>query len=149
MLISQKCQYALRAIFELAKRKGQGPVKISEIAEAEAIPPRFLEVILSQLKQGGFVASQRGNEGGYMLIREPQDLTVGEVIRFVQGPLGPVGCVAGGRNSRCPLYGNCVFLPMWEKVRTAISEVYDKTTFQDLVEQERNRSDDYVPCYSI
>ncbi len=63
MHISQKCQYALRAIFELAKRKGQGPVKIAETAEAQAIPLRFLEVILSQLKQGEFVSSQRGNKG--------------------------------------------------------------------------------------
>ena len=63
MLVSQKCQYALRALFELAKRNGEGPVKIAAIAKAQAIPPRFLEVILSQLKQGSFVESQRGSEG--------------------------------------------------------------------------------------
>ena len=149
MLVSQKCQYALRAIFELARRNSKGPVKIADIAKAQAIPVRFLEVILSQLKQAGFVTSQRGNKGGYLLLRLPDDLTVGEVIRFMQGPMGPVECVAGGSKDRCPLYGDCAFLPMWEKARKAISDVYDNTTFQDLVEQEDQRAGKRAPCYSI
>ncbi len=150
MRISQKCQYALRAIFELAKRSGQGPVKISEIAKVQAIPPRFLEVILSQLKQAGFVDSQRGNEGGYFLVRDPQTLSVGDVIRFVHGSIGPVECVFGEQeDKKCPLYGNCVFLPMWKVAQQAVLDVYDKTTFQDLVEQDRQRAGRYVPGYAI
>jgi len=149
MFLSQKCQYALRAIFELAKRSGQGPVKIAEIAEAQAIPVRFLEVILSQLKQAGFATSQRGSKGGYLIIRSPGELTVGEVIRFMQGPVGPVECVAGVSKGKCPLYGNCAFLPMWEKVQKAVSGVYDNTTFQDLLDQEKQRSRKRVICYSI
>lgn len=150
MFLSQKCQYALRAIFELAKRKdGQGPVKIAEIAKAQAIPVRFLEVILSQLKQAGFATSQRGSKGGYLLIRSPGELTVGEVIRFMQGPVGPVDCVAGVSKGKCPLYGNCAFLPMWEKVQKAVSDVYDNTTFQDLVDQENQKSKKKAICYSI
>ena len=149
MLVSQKCQYALRAVFELSKRHGQGPIKIADIAEVQAIPPRFLEVILSQIKQGGFVASQRGSEGGYWLVRVPEQLTVGEVMRFVQGPIGPVECVAGNSDEKCPLYGNCAFLPMWEKVERAIAGVYDGTTFQDLVDQEREMAGQYIPGYSI
>jgi Rrf2 family cysteine metabolism transcriptional repressor len=149
MQLSQKCQYALRAIFELAKRNGRGPVKIAEIAKAQAIPVRFLEVILSQLKQAGFVSSQRGNKGGYMLIRPSDELTVGEVMRFMQGPVGPVECLVGGSKSKCRLYGNCAFLPMWEKVQKAISDVYDNTTFRDLVDQEKERSDKCAIHYSI
>jgi Rrf2 family protein len=149
MLVSQKCQYALRAIFELAKRNGQGPVKIAEIAEAQAIPLRFLEVILSQLKQAGFVASQRGNKGGYILVCSPTELTVGEVMRFMQGPVGPVDCVAGGSKDKCPLYGDCAFFPMWERVRKATSDVYDNTTFQDLVEQEKRNAGEHVLRYAI
>lgn len=149
MLVSQKCQYALRAIFELAKRSGQGTVKIAEIAEVQAIPVRFLEVILSQLKQAGFVVSQRGSKGGYLLVRSPNALTVGEVMRFIQGPVGPVDCVAGGSKDKCPLYGDCAFLPMWERVRQAISDVYDNTTFQDLVNQEKQKAGRHVLCYSI
>jgi len=150
MLVSQKCQYALRALFELAKRNGQGPVKIAEIAKAQAIPPRFLEVILSQLKRGGFVESQRGSEGGYFLIRAPHELTVGELIRFVQGPVGPVGCVTEtAKDNSCPFYGDCAFLPMWEKVKRAILDIYDNTTFRDLVDQEKQKVGEYVPAYSI
>ncbi len=149
MSVSRKCQYALRAVFELSRRSGEGPVKIAEIARAQAIPPRFLEVILSQLKQASLVASQRGNEGGYMIARPPEDLTVGEVIRFVEGPVGPVGCVTDAVKENCPLYPDCVFLPMWEKVRKAILEVYDNTTFQDLVDEERRKAGTGAPCYSI
>ncbi len=149
MYISQKCQYALRAIFELAKRNGRGPIKIAEIADVQAIPLRFLEVILSQLKQARFVSSQRGSKGGYVLSANPEELTVGEVMRFMQGPVGPVDCVVSGSKDKCPLYGDCAFLPMWEKVQTAISDVYDNTTFQDLVNQEKQRNKKKAIHYSI
>ncbi|MHC4480009.1 MAG: RrF2 family transcriptional regulator [Planctomycetota bacterium] len=148
-MVSQKCQYALRATFELAKFYGQGPTKIADIAEAEAIPARFLEVILGELKQGGFVQSRRGREGGYMLARDPREVRVGEVIRFVEGPIGPVGCVSADPGELCALHGDCVFLDMWEKVREAVADVYDGTTFQDLVEADRRRAQRYVPTYSI
>ncbi len=149
MHISQKCQYALRAIFELAKRKGQGPVKIAGIAEAQAIPLRFLEVILSQLKQGEFVSSQRGSKGGYILARSADELTIGEVMRFIQGPVVPVECITTGSKDKCPLYGDCAFLPMWEKVGEAISGIYDNTTFQDLVDQDRQKVKNAAFSYSI
>jgi len=150
MLISQKCQYALRAVFELSKRYGSGPTRISDIASAQAIPPRFLEVILSQLKQGGFVRSKRGNEGGYELAKDPGQVTVGEIIRFVEGPFGPVDCVMGKKkDNKCPFYGDCVFLPMWERVAEAVSDVYDSSTFQTLVENEAERTQKYVPSYAI
>jgi Rrf2 family protein len=147
-MVSQKCQYALRAVFELSKHFGKGPVKIAEIAEEQAIPVRFLEVILSQLKQGGFVESRRGRDGGYLLSRSPDRLAVGDVIRFVEGPIGPVSCVAGNPTDTCPLHGGCVFLSMWERAREAVTEVYDRTTFEDLVDEER-RSGRYVPSYTI
>ena len=150
MNVSQKCQYALRAIFELARQVDGGHVKIAELARAQAIPPRFLEVILSQLKQAGFVESRRGSDGGYLLARRAADLTVGEVIRFIEGPIGPVACVDGAQEQeRCPLHGSCVFLPMWEKVHEAMSEVYDTTTVQDLLDEEARMTTQYVPCYSI
>lgn len=150
MFLSQKCQYSLRAVFDLAANYGKGPIKIAQIAQRQAIPVRFLEVILSQLKQAGFVSSQRGPEGGYVLAQEPRDITVGDVIRFVEGPVGPVGCVAGQKAQEdCPLAGDCVFLPMWEKVREAMTGVYDSTTFADLVEQDRERAREHVPSYVI
>jgi Rrf2 family protein len=149
LLVPQKTQYALRAVFELARRHGQGPVKVSDAAEAQAIPPRFLEVILNQLKQTGFLDSRRGREGGYFLTRHPEQISVGEVMRSMQGSMSPVECVARSPRDRCPLYGDCVFLPMWQRAERALSDVYDGTSFQDLVAEEKRRAGEYVPCYSI
>ncbi len=148
-MISQKCQYALRAVFELAKHYGDGPVKIAQVATVQAIPARFLEVILSQLKQGGFVESRRGKEGGYLLARPPQELTTGGVIRFIEGPVGPVACVEGSAAEECPIYDHCVFLPMWEKVHQAMVAVYDSTTLQDLLDEEARMTGEYAPSYAI
>jgi Rrf2 family protein len=141
MLISQKCQYGLRAIFELARRESgqREPVSVAEIARAQAIPPRFLEIILGQLKQAGYVVSRRGPQGGYLLARDPAEITVGEVIEAIQGAIGPVHCLIDA-GPECPLYGDCVFYPMWERARAALSGVFDDTTFADLVAHEKRRT---------
>ncbi len=140
MQVSQKSLYALRAVLELAKHYGAGPVKIAQIAERQAIPQRFLEVILGELRRGGFVRSRRGNEGGYELARSPEDLTVGEIMIFVHGPIGPTACLVDEVEAqRCCLRAqpHCVFKAMWKKIHDAISSVYDGTTFGDLVLQEQ------------
>lgn len=136
MILSQKCQYALRAIYEITLRQDDWPVKSSEIAEAQAIPPRFLENILAQLKQGGFIDSRRGKEGGYMLADPRRDITVGEIIRFIQGPLVPVHCMTDAPGT-CEFYGDCPFHSMWERARQAVISVYDSTTVRDLIEERR------------
>ena len=149
MLVPRKTQYGLRAVFELAKHNGRGPVKIAEIAKAQAIPVRFLEAILNQLKQAGFVDSRRGKGGGYFLARSPGKLTVGEVMQFIQGPIRAVDCFAGKSGDSCPLLGNCVFLSMWEKVHEAIEGVYNNATFRGLVDQEVQKQQEGVGDYSI
>ncbi|MFH0963236.1 MAG: Rrf2 family transcriptional regulator [Planctomycetota bacterium] len=150
MFLSHKCQYAVRSIFELGKHYGNGPVKIADIARAQGIPARFLEVILSELKQGGFVESKRGAEGGYFLGRDPGGITVGEVIRFVEGPLGPVGCLGDAApRERCPLHENCVFTGLWGRAREAVSAVYDTTSFRDLAEEEAQMGRKFTPNYVI
>jgi len=149
MTLSQKCQYALRAIFELCLRFGQGPVSISETAEAQAIPARFLEQILAQARQAGYVESRRGIQGGYMLAAAPDKLTVGEVIRYFEGPLMPVKCVAGQGGGDCPLRGNCAFKVLWKRAEEAASAVYDSTTFQDLVDEYKSSAARYALNYCI
>ena len=140
MSVSQKCQYALRAVLELAKRPREDPTAAGLIAKAQAIPVRFLELILGQLRQGGYVTSRRGAKGGFSLAVEPSALSVGDIIRFVDGPVGPVKCVAdadGPGNTECALYGNCAFMSMWSRARDAVCDVYDTTTFSDLIEAEQ------------
>ena len=146
MPISQKCQYALRAIYELAKDNGSGPLKMAEIARRQAIPLRFLEIILNELKRGGFIRALRGKDGGCFLVRSPNHLTVGEVMRFVGGSFAPVGCVSEENTDFCPLQGKCVFLPLWEKAQNALAQVYDGTTFFDLMEMESRLAKKYESC---
>lgn len=133
----KKNQYALRAILELAKHRGKGPKKISEIAEAQAIPLRFLEVILSQLKGSGLVESKRGFYGGYLLTRSPEKISVGDILRFMDKPLSEDHCVACISKTNCPFSGNCAFAPMWNRVNDAILDIYDHTTFEDLLNNEK------------
>jgi len=149
MTVSQKCQYALRAVFELAKRHGQGPTTIAEIAKAQAIPVKFLELILRELRRGGFTESRRGVHGGYLLAVPPGALAVGEIIRFIDGELAPVRCIGPGAESDCPLHGNCAFTDLWTRARDAVREVYDATTFQDLVDAERAAAERYIASYAI
>ena len=149
MNVSQKCQYALRANFELARRVDQGPVKIAEIAEVQAIPMRFLEGILSELKHGGFVESKRGMYGGYLLSNSPSELTAGQIIEFVDGPLSPVKCISNAKAEKCPLYGRCSFTDMWTRARDALSQVYDSVTFQELIDNDNASNGEYAANYCI
>ena len=147
MQVSQKSLYALRAVLELAKHYGAGPVKIAQIARTQAIPQRFLEVILGELRRGGFVRSRRGNEGGYELARSPEGLTVGEIMEFIQGPIGPVACLTDNSEAqRCCLRAqpHCIFKGMWKRIHDAISSVYDGTTFDDLVQQDKKLLQSFV-----
>jgi Rrf2 family protein len=144
MDVSQKCQYGLRAVLELSLRIGQGPVKTGDIAKAQAIPLKFLEAILVELKHGGFVESRRGVNGGYLLLGKPSELSVDQIITFIDGPIMPVDCVGGGSSVDCPQKNRCVFLDMWVEARDAVAAVYSGTTFQDLVEKYQNHlSPDY------
>ncbi len=149
MLISQKCQYALWAVFELAWRNSSEPAKIQMLAEAQGIPPRFLEVILSELKTGGFVESRRGKSGGYLLARDPRDLTVGEIIRHVQGPVDIANGNGKNGHRNIQTMGEHAFGTLWENARVSVSRICDSTTFAQLVEEEKKRAQQYVPNYTI
>ena len=144
MLVSRKCQYALRAVFELALRNSEGPVKIHEIARSQDIPVRFLEIILNQLKHAGFVQSRRGKVGGYILARDPQELTVGQIVNFVQGPLQPVDEQING-----PARGNHAFQHFWADVDNAVRRIYNQTTIGDLLEQEMIQGKNSAITYAI
>ncbi|MBW2367358.1 MAG: Rrf2 family transcriptional regulator [Deltaproteobacteria bacterium] len=136
MLITKKNQYALRAVFELARQQGKGPIKISNIAETQAIPERFLEVILGQLRKSGFVKSKRGYQGGYELVPSPDELTVGDIMRFLHKDLETDLCMAPIPESNCPFQDSCAFSPMWKQVREAMFKVYDGTSIQDLLNND-------------
>ncbi|MFZ5571626.1 MAG: RrF2 family transcriptional regulator [Thermodesulfobacteriota bacterium] len=137
MLVTKKTQYTLRALLELAKQYGNGPIKIAAIAEAQSIPMRFLEVILNQLKPTGWLVSKRGHYGGYQLSRPPQRINVGDVIRFLSRNHGSEYCTLNVRRFDCGLNGACAFLPMWQKVQESMFDVFDRTTLENLMENEK------------
>ncbi len=149
MNLSQKCQYAVRAVLELAKHYGQGPVAISQIAANQAIPQRFLENILNELRPTGLIESRRGIQGGYLLARDPATISVGEIIRLVEGPLDPVKCMTDKKSPSCPLKDNCSLIHLWSRAKAAVEEVYDNANFRDLVEEERKLSRSTVIDYCI
>jgi Rrf2 family protein len=142
--ISQKCRYALRAVFELSWRDSDTPVKINDIAVSQKIPRRFLEVIMAELKHGRFLISKRGNDGGYFLARPSHSITVGQIINFIEP-----GNKRRIKMDRSYAPGDHVFEQLWNKVGLAVSNAYQKTSFFDLVQQEKQISKKYVPNYAI
>src|SRR5262249_50805064 len=115
MSVSSKCYYALRAVYALADHSGPEPLKIAEIAEKEQTRIGCVEVIWTQLRGGGFVKSRRGAEGGYRLARPADQLTVGEIMRYIDGPIAPVDCVSQTRPKVCELPGGCHFYSFWAR----------------------------------
>jgi Rrf2 family protein len=141
MYISVKSDYALLAIFDLAAQRPGQPIRIADIARRQKIPQKFLELILAGLKQAGFVESRRGAEGGYLLARPPEALTLGEVLRSVEGLR--TGKSHGPRQAETP------FTAMWEKVDQAVSGVVDQTTFADLLRDWKEKQNRYVLNWEI
>jgi Rrf2 family protein len=138
--ISVKGEYALLAILDLATQKPGEPVKIASIAKRQRIPQKFLELILSGLKQGGFVESRRGAEGGYLLARPAEKITVGEVLRYMEGGRSP---------KPSPKSAGSPFAPLWSEVDRAVSGILDRNNFADLARTWSERQGRYVPNWDI
>jgi Rrf2 family transcriptional regulator, cysteine metabolism repressor len=141
MHISVKGDYALHAVFDLSLQRPGDPVKIADIARRQRIPQKFLELILSGLKQGGFVESRRGAEGGYLLARPADAIMVGEVLRFMEGAKS----AKNGARER----DQGPFASLWTSVDVAVSDVVDHTSFGDLARAWRERQGTYVPNWDI
>jgi Rrf2 family protein len=136
--LSRKARYALRALYALADDQARGPVLIAELAEREHIPHKFLELILLELRNAGILRSKKGKGGGYALARSPRDVTLGEVIRVVDGPLAPIPCVserAYVRCEECVSEESCGTRMVMKEVRDAIAKILDGTTLADVCER--------------
>lgn len=141
MKITYKGDYALKALFHLALKYGEGQVmSINEITKSGDMPMKFLEQILLTLRKGGFVKSKRGINGGFYLARPPREITVGEVVRFIEGPIGPISCIQEDCYKGCKDIASCIFRDVWKEVAHAISVVVDTLTFEELVMRHKERS---------
>ena len=136
-MISQKAKYALRALLVLCRaQEGGTPQMISEIARSQAIPKKFLEQILLELKRHGVVVSRRGRLGGYVLLRSPDNVTFGEILRLIDGPIAPLPClskIAYRRCADCADEGTCEIRHVFARVAEATRDVLDRTTLADAV----------------
>jgi Rrf2 family protein len=145
-VLSRKSKYGLKALLVLAQEVGRGPVLISALAGRDGIPKKFLEAILLELKRRGVVQSQKGKGGGYFLRREPADITFGEVIRALDGPLAAVPCVsqtAYMRCAECVDERTCGVRLAMKEVRDATARILEHTTLADVnarVARKRRKS---------
>jgi len=134
-MLSQRCKYALKAMIDLA-RAPSGARRVSDIADQETIPRKFLEAIMSELRRGNLVASSRGKMGGYRLARPADLITFGEIIRLIDGPLALLPCASRNfyrRCDDCPDEGACVLRRVLASVRNEVSEILDRTTLADAL----------------
>ncbi len=133
MKITYKGDYALKTLLDLALNYESGLSTTSDIARRIDAPVKFLEQILLDLKKGGFVESRRGSVGGYLLARSADKITLGEVVRFIDGPIEPIACVEKGY-SNCSDINRCIFKNIWSRASSATADIIDNITFQDLVD---------------
>lgn len=143
MKLSTKSEYGVRALVQIACNYDCGPLSLREISDRENISYQYLEQIFMDLRRDTLVKSVRGAKGGYVLARSPSEITVGDIVEAVEGPIAPVSCVAG-RNSNndevhsveCSKYSACAPRGVWLKLRDRIREVLEDFTLQDLVENQ-------------
>jgi Rrf2 family protein len=132
MRVSMKTDYALRALFTLVEYHGRGPIPIRELARRNDIPKRFLEQILLEMKSQGWVSSLPGKQGGYVLAKRPERITMGQVIRHFDGVLAPIGCVSVTHYERCSQEPVCRFRRAFLESRNLTARLMDRTTLASV-----------------
>ena len=153
MNLSKRGEYALRAMIDIgiAREQGRELLPIRELAEIERIPVKFLEQILLQLKEAGFLESRRGKKGGYLLRKAPRTIKIGDVVRLIDGPLAPIPCVSKTAYApcSCPDEDHCGLRMLMLDVRNSIAEHLDRHTLEDVVEvtMRKLRRDRVVPPF--
>ncbi|MEZ0537989.1 Rrf2 family transcriptional regulator [Caldicellulosiruptoraceae bacterium PP1] len=134
MKLSTKGRYGVRAMFDLALHYQEGLISLKSIAERQDISEHYLEQLIAILKKAGLVKSSRGAQGGYTLSKEPSKITIGEILRVLEGSLSPSECIDDDMKVNCPRAEMCVTKKVWEKVKDAVANVVDNITLGELVE---------------
>lgn len=138
-MLSSRAKYATRAVLHLCGEDTDQPVAIQEISDKQNIPLKYLQQILAALKVSGFVQSRKGPGGGYFLAKAPKDITLGAVLRAMDGPLAPISCVSVSQHAECgcPHPEVCALRDSFKEVRDSMADVLDSTNFAQLVERQR------------
>ncbi len=133
MKLSTRGRYGLKAMYQLATHYGKGPIPLKQIADEENLSESYLEQLVSQLRKEGLLKSVRGAQGGYMLAMPPEEITVGNVLRVLEGNLAPADCIM--EDYGCENEENCITKLVWIKIKDSIDEVVDSITLQDMLDE--------------
>ena len=152
--ISKKSKYAFRALCALARRYNQGPVLIAEVSARQRIPKKFLELILLELRNKGILGSKKGKGGGYFLARAPSTISLGEILRALDGPLAPVPCVSQTAYRTCEECENeatCGIRAVMQNVRDTTAKIVDRESLADVLKREAllEQRQHKAPVYAI
>jgi Rrf2 family protein len=148
-MLSMKAKYGLRALVALAREHGSGPILIADLADSETIPRKFLELILLDLKRHGILQSKKGRGGGYNLSRPPSLISIGEIIRALDGPIALLPCVSQSAYKRCEECVDeltCGIRLVMKDVRDATAAIFDGTTLEDLLNRSRQTTESGRPA---
>lgn len=148
MKLSTKARYSVTALYELALHYGDGPVPLSSIAQSQGLSENYLEQLMVPLRRDGLVKSIRGAQGGYMLSQAPENITIGQIITTVEGPIALVDCLLESAESAkqpCERAGRCVTRGVWERVASSIENVLNNITLHDLCEDGESQHE-HVGC---
>ena len=141
MKISTKGRYGLRALIDLAQYSEIEPVSINSIATRQGISERYLEQLMTLMKKAGLIKSIRGASGGYVLAKEIEEISAGDVLRALEGNLQPVECAAFSQEDSCEASGVCVTKYVWQRINESINKTVDEISLKQLVEESKNVKD--------
>ncbi len=149
MRLSTKGRYGMKAVLDLALHSNEGLISLKSIADRQEISENYLEQLFASLKKAGVVKSTRGSQGGYELGRAPNEISVGDILRALEGSLAPVECVEDSEQPACEKSENCVTRLIWTKIRDSVNEVVDSISLEQLVEDCRKMSEKCDYTYYI
>ena len=153
MRLSTKSRYGVRALFDIAYHSVGLPTQIKDISRRQQISPRYLEQIFQRLKRAGVLGSKRGPNGGYFLLMDPAEITLGKVVRATEGPFELVFCISDNPRRKCPRAPSCVAKEMWKEISNEIGTFFDSITIEDLCRRAREmgveREYDHPYTYQI
>lgn len=141
MKLSTKGRYGLTIMIDLAINYGNGPLSLKSIAEKHQLSDHYLEQLVSPIRNAGLVRSVRGAYGGYILTKSPEEINAADIIRILEGPIGPVECIAETNPVKCDKYDNCVKKNLWIKMRDSIIEILEGTSLADLARDSDGNDD--------
>ena len=138
MRLSTKGRYGVRAMFDLAMHSGEGAIALKSVAQREHISEKYLEHLFASLKKAGLIHSIRGAQGGYRLARSPEDITLGDIIRVLEGPIAPTECVVDDvGKEQCDRSSECIMRSVWCRVKDEINDTLDSYTLAQICEEQQ------------